>query len=257
MAGTKFKVVLPERNGGWGFVRGHGIRHDFGLHAHASLTLGRILSGRRRIECDGEAWDLGPDDAFAIAPWKPHACFCDDPEGHDYLVVSVSPQLLGEISGEDGAFVCPRSGPLEAMPQLQRLFESAEKRDDGAFRRELGQFLENCRVDGSAVGNAGLPPLCEDACRYLLALLDENVSLEELAGHAGVSPYYFHRLFRAGTGMPPHAWQLQARVRASLDRLLSEIPIQQVALDLGFSDQSHFNRVFRRAMGVSPGRLEA
>ena len=255
MAGTRLRVVLPEKNGGWGFVRGHGIRHDFGLHAHASLTLGRILSGRRRIECGGEVWNLGPGDAFAIAPWKPHVCFCDDPEGHDYLVVSVSPQLLGEISGEDGAFVCPRSGPLEEA-SLRRLFESAERRDGEEFRRELRQFLENCRTEGASSG-AGLPPLCEDACRYLLSLLDENVSLEELSGHAGVSPYYFHRLFRAGTGMPPHAWQLQARVRAALDCLLSEVPIQQVALDLGFSDQSHFNRVFRRAMGVPPGRLEA
>lgn len=248
-------MVLPERNGGWGFVRGHGIRHDFGLHAHASLTLGQILSGRRRIECDGDVWDLGPGDTFAIAPWKPHVCSCDDPEGHDYLVVSVSPQLLGELFGEDGIFICPRSGPMKEA-SLRRLFESAERRDHAAFLRELGQLLEDSRAEG-ATSSAELSPLCEDACRYLLSLLDENVSLEELAAHAGVSPYYFHRLFRAGTGVPPHAWQLQARVRASLDRLLAEVPIQQVALDLGFSDQSHFNRVFRRAMGVPPGRLEA
>jgi len=109
MTGTRLKVVLPEKNGGWGFVRGHGIRHDFGLHAHASLTLGRILSGRRSIACGGDAWDLGPDDAFVIAPWKPHACSCDDPEGHDYLVVSVSPQLLGETLPAPVLAVCEDS----------------------------------------------------------------------------------------------------------------------------------------------------
>lgn len=257
-ASSRLQVVLAAGNDGWGFVRGSGIRHSFGRHAHASLTLGMVLSGHRRILCDEESWEIGPGEAFAIAPWKAHRCICQEPQGHDYLVISVSPELLSELAVGAEALSCPRSGPLPDMPSLRGVFACAAEgtRDSRGFRHALEVFLGRCRRQGLLVDARGLPPLCDDACRYLVSLLDENVSLDELADHVGASPYYFHRLFRAGTGVAPHEWHLQARVRASVDRLLSCVSIQKVALDLGFSDQSHFTRVFHRAMGVSPGRLD-
>lgn len=255
----RLQVVLPERNDGWGFVRGNGIRHEFQSHAHASLTLGTVVSGRRRIVCRELSWEAGVGEAFCIAPWRPHSCVCDAPAGHDYLVVSVSAGLLAECAPDEDGLSCPRTGPLPDSSALRRLFACADP-DSGRgseFPEVLRDFLEECRRDGRTEAAAGPSPLCDDACRYLLSQLDSSVSLDELAEYVGASPYYFHRLFRAGTGMPPHAWHLQARVREAIDRLVADVPIQKVALDLGFSDQSHFNRVFRKAMGVPPGLLEA
>jgi transcriptional regulator GlxA family with amidase domain len=81
----------------------------------------------------------------------------------------------------------------------------------------------------------------------------EAIQLRELAAMTGLSQSHFGRAFKASTGMPPHRWQLQARVRRA-QRLLVEadMPLAQVALETGFAEQSHFTRVFRRIAGTTP-----
>jgi AraC-like DNA-binding protein len=81
----------------------------------------------------------------------------------------------------------------------------------------------------------------------------EAIHLRELAAMTGLSPSHFGRAFKASTGMPPHRWQLEARVRRA-QRLLvdADMPLAQVALETGFAEQSHFTRVFRRVVGTTP-----
>jgi AraC-like DNA-binding protein len=80
-----------------------------------------------------------------------------------------------------------------------------------------------------------------------------NVSLEELAAVVHLSPYHLTRVFKAEIGLPPHAYQTQARVRRAKDLLLRGWPVARVAHETGFFDQSHFSRHFKRLVGVSPG----
>lgn len=80
-----------------------------------------------------------------------------------------------------------------------------------------------------------------------------NVSLQELAAVVHLSPYHFARVFKEEVGLPPHAYQTQARVRRAKDLLLRGWPVVQVAHEAGFFDQSHFARHFKRLVGVSPG----
>jgi len=53
-------------------------------------------------------------------------------------------------------------------------------------------------------------------------------------------------------GLPPHQFQLQARIARSRELMMAGVPIAHVAADLGFSDQSHFTRHFKAALGVTP-----
>ncbi len=89
--------------------------------------------------------------------------------------------------------------------------------------------------------------------------LDERIPLAELAAEVGLSPYHFSRQFKKATGFPPHEYQLQLRVaRARI--LLREAParsIADLAVELGFSDESHFRRHFKRIVGLTPGRFRA
>jgi AraC family transcriptional regulator len=64
----------------------------------------------------------------------------------------------------------------------------------------------------------------------------------------------FSRAFKQSTGIPPHQWLLDRRVETAKDLLRrSCLSLTDIALTCGFSDQSHFTRVFVRACGVSPG----
>ena len=88
---------------------------------------------------------------------------------------------------------------------------------------------------------------------YLIARLAHPVGLMELAAVANLSRAHFARAFRNSTGLPPHQWLLRQRVNKVQELLLvGRIPISQIALLTGFSDQSHLTRVFTRIVGESP-----
>lgn len=90
------------------------------------------------------------------------------------------------------------------------------------------------------------------------ALLRENLSgeipLSRLATECGLSVRHFSRAFRISTGVPPHRWLLKIRVERAKELLHNPtVPLADIALGCGFSDQSHFTRVFTAMVGVSPG----
>lgn len=80
-----------------------------------------------------------------------------------------------------------------------------------------------------------------------------TVRLEELAALTGLSQSHFCHAFKASTGMPPHQWQMQARIGRVKEYLTrAEAPLTVVAATTGFSDQAHLTRVFRRWTGTTP-----
>jgi AraC-like DNA-binding protein len=88
---------------------------------------------------------------------------------------------------------------------------------------------------------------------YLEEHVSERVSLERLAGVAGMDRFRLLRAFKAAVGATPHRYQLALRVTIA-QRLLTEAePLADVASLLGFADQSHFGRWFRRLVGCTPG----
>lgn len=92
------------------------------------------------------------------------------------------------------------------------------------------------------------------ATDYLMAHLSEAVPLAAVAGLTGLSQWHFARAFKAATGVSPHRWQLNARIAKAKELLLSRsMPQAQIALQVGFAEQSHLCRVFKNMIGVSPG----
>jgi AraC family transcriptional regulator len=92
------------------------------------------------------------------------------------------------------------------------------------------------------------------AKEMLMAHLDGEITLEELAGECDLSRSHFARAFRKTTGRPPHRWLVEQRIERAKDMLLkSDLPLADIADVCGFSDQSHFTRVFGAALGVAPG----
>lgn len=87
---------------------------------------------------------------------------------------------------------------------------------------------------------------------YLEDNYAENVSLEQLASIACLSPFHLSRVFCKEVGLPPHAYQTQVRVNRAKTLLASGWSIGRVALELGFASQSHFGWHFKRRVGVTP-----
>jgi AraC family transcriptional regulator len=86
----------------------------------------------------------------------------------------------------------------------------------------------------------------------------EDISLNELAAEACLSPFYFARLFRKATGFSPHGYVSDRRIQEAKRELkLGRSSLLEIALETGFGSQANFIRVFRKACGVTPGQYRA
>jgi AraC family transcriptional regulator len=90
---------------------------------------------------------------------------------------------------------------------------------------------------------------------YVEAHIDESLSLDDLAGVAGLSVSHFKTQFRRSTGMPVHRYVIQRRVERAKRLIMAGGAISQAALDAGFAHQSHLARCMRRLLGLSPMEL--
>lgn len=90
---------------------------------------------------------------------------------------------------------------------------------------------------------------------FMEASLADDISLDDLAREACLSPYHFSRLFHEATGLPPHRYLVERRIQAARRMLLSEqASMTEVALDTGFGSQASFTRAFRKVTGTTPGQ---
>ncbi|MGB6296293.1 MAG: AraC family transcriptional regulator [Rivularia sp. (in: cyanobacteria)] len=91
---------------------------------------------------------------------------------------------------------------------------------------------------------------------YIQNHLDRDLGLKELAFLLHMSPHYFCSLFKQSMRMTPHQYVIQTRVNRAKELLLKgKYTIAQVALMVGFANQSHLNRHFKKLIGVTPGKI--
>jgi AraC-like DNA-binding protein len=140
----------------------------------------------------------------------------------------------------------------EIVPHDMVCPEGAE--GDGAPLPGLAERWVEWATSGGRVPSRGLHEGLKRALLHLGAHYDDPISLPQLASHAGVSPSHLGFLFRNSVGMSFKALLGHIRIHKAREALASEgrPNITEVAMRVGFSDLSHFERSFRRIVGQSP-----
>jgi AraC family transcriptional regulator len=161
-------------------------------------------------------------------------------------------EIADRVSGED-PFILNCFNMLEAELKCGGL---GQRLMVDAVRSQLSVHLlrhyakVRLRDDSGAVL---MPAQRKRVIELIETRLAENISLDELADAAGMSPFHFARRFKADFGIAPYAYVIRARVSKAQEMLRHRKVAQKViALECGFSDQSHFCRTFRKIVGISP-----
>jgi len=132
--------------------------------------------------------------------------------------------------------------------QADRL--EVESRFAACTRRLFGDFAEKSPAPVRRPARGALLR-ARDVIR---AAYSKPLALDDLSRVAHLSRYHFARAFAAEFGLPPHAYQMQLRVRRAQHLLGTGNSMAEVAAETGFCDQSHFTRHFKRLVGVTPSR---
>ena len=148
------------------------------------------------------------------------------------------PALVTPPERNSGARQTTASAALHARPRLDLL---------GALRR----------LEPPPQARGGLPPGAARRVReYVEVHLSESIDLAALAAIAGLSVFHFARAFKQSAGVTPHHFLVKRRVERAQEMLArTELPLPEVALATGFSDQSHLARHFRQLLGMTPGQF--
>ena len=123
-----------------------------------------------------------------------------------------------------------------------------------AFTAHVAQTYGGLRPDAKPARGGLAPWQARRACEKLESDLGGKLPLVQIAAEFDLSVSHFSRAFRISTGLPPHQWLLQQRVKAAKQLMtVRDLPLSDIAMSAGFANQSHFTRVFSAVVGVSPG----
>lgn len=217
-------------------------RGSFGCRAYGrsfELVAGSVLVGR-------------PGDEY-MATHEHHEC------GDECLSIRLSEPLVEALGAArvNWRMVCMPPAPrLMALGELAR---AASERRSALGVDEAAMLFAAAFVD--LAGKT--PPMARcsaydrrravEAALWIEAHSSEPLDLEAAARQAGLSAFHFLRVFSRALGVTPHQYLVRSRLRRAATLLCERnIPVTDVALDVGFGDLSNFVRTFRRAAGVSP-----
>lgn len=171
---------------------------------------------------DPERWELPPLDFRAVPP----------------LVAAMRAVDAALTAGSAGGRLNAESlANVLAVPLIRYVSELRRRQ-----RRQDGEFP---------------PAKLRAVVEYIEGHLEAGPTLGQMAAFAQLSPYHFARQFKAATGLSPHQFVIARRVERAKEFLLRRggLNLAAVAARVGFADESHFARHFKRLVGVTPGRF--
>lgn len=264
MVKEKSEVRILNFSEEWGIeaIFGKRIQNSFQRHIHSTYLFGLVEVGTRSITCGDDTYCIAAQELFVLHPAQVHACTCS--ADHCYNILSVKPEMVEKIAAQ-------HLGSKHSRPFFSQIFHKNEHlsqqlqniftliKTQGMNHHALTliqQYITSLLQDQPTTSPKDTPPpepVVDSACQFLRKNHAQKLPLSSLAEHACLSPFHFQRIFTKRMGISPNDYLQAHRVAEARQQLSMSIPLCELAISLGFFDQSHFTRTFRKIMGVSPG----
>ncbi len=241
----------------------------FSKHVHEGYCINVIDKGAQRFYRSGGS-HLAPQDSIVLVNAdQVHDGEKATDDGWSYRAMYPTPEMLSDISIEfqnrrkdapwfPSAVVCD---PYMAN-KLRQLFTLLQNSDNSLEREThylntITELISRHGKQNQSLAKLGKEPLAVQRTReYMDGYFADNISIQQLADFVQLSPFYLARLFHKVVGLPPHAYQVQRRVNHAKKLIKQDLKLSDVAVDCGFTDQSHLNRNFKKTLGVTPGAYQ-
>ncbi|AUG02598.1 AraC family transcriptional regulator [Pseudomonas sp. 09C 129] len=247
-------------------LRAHFTGHAYDPHWHDSYLVGVTEEGVQQFHCRRERFHSTPGKVFLLEPGEIHDGDAPTESGFTYRMLYLDPNWLErELSAlfEEApadsqlSFATTLASDQRLALATSNAFHSLHHGElrivrQSAMDQLLDQLTGHLHWRKRYHADPRLPLVAHQARDYLHAHAQQDISLDELGAVCGVDRFRLTRAFKAAYGLPPHAYLVQLRL-AKARRLLArgEQPAE-VAMALGFADQSHMGRWFVRAYGLTP-----
>jgi AraC-like DNA-binding protein len=216
------------------------------------LKLGSTPHG---VKADGRAL-VYPPHAVCVRP--PGCIWSTASTGRvGFLSIDIEPSLLpgGRV---DGAMCFESASRLPDLRYAARVLRSTASRlqKDSLVAELVDGLVRGALLRSSDLGREPAPGAAERARELLESRLEAPPTLQHLAEAVGGNRFVLLRQFRRRFGLPPHAFVLRLRVERARFMLARGAEVAEVAAALGFADQSHMSRAFKRVVGLSPRQYQ-
>ncbi len=246
-------------------------KQSFDPHFHKGHVIGVIEKGVLGFDYRGKKLVASQGEINIADPGEVHNGFSVSNQGWQYRMFYFSPgqlkQILSEVCDQKSAMPFFKKGVVKDRVfagELRRLHMDFENRDISLLEKQsrfhllVASFIVKHANQGRAPVTPGSEPrIISRVKEYIRAHYDNRISLENLSEIAGVSRYYLLRVFAKKTGMTPHSFLNYTRASKARQMIKASVPIIDAALNSGFCDQSHLNRIFKKIYGITPGQYLA
>jgi len=247
------------------------VSHVFDRHSHETFAIGTTFGGVQSFRCRGARRDSTRGHLMLFNPDEPHDGWAGSQSGFAYRMLYISTEGVEQLIDDrdqpaaEGRVELSRGffrDPVIAEGILAGQFAAATDEllapgNSLQAAERLGQVLRTIfqrysGVRGSADRRRPASPRISRVRDLLESRYSEDVTIATVADVAGMSRVHATRQFTIAYGIPPHAYLNQVRIRHAKRLLLEGVSAAKVAVEVGFVDQSHFTRRFKRTVGVSP-----
>ncbi len=237
--------------------------HEYPQHTHDALVIAVTERGGSVVKSRGEVQDATPATLFVFNPEEPHGGWMGRSERWQYRSLYLTRLALDRIAGELGIGELPYfTRNTFADPDLIEAFHvmhlALEDGRDVFGERELlvGSFGTLFQRHGSGRTRIKAPPrdrmMLARAVERMRAEYASDLRLEDLAAGVGLTTFQLIGLFKRTAGLTPHAYLTQVRLGVACRQLRRSPVLAEVALAVGFYDQSALNKHFKRCYGITP-----
>ena len=250
-------------------VQAHFRGHAYDAHAHDEVLIGVTQDGVQRFRCGRSVHTSTRGRIILIEPGAVHDGHAPEEAGFTYVMLYLpQPWLREALEGRSPSVSAGLSTRFRETLADDDGLRDAIVRSFAAIHGGEGKLARDLSLNRLVAGLAGhldkvepapevAPSTAMNRVRdYLHEHLSADVSLNDLVEQSGIDRFRLNRHFTTAFGQSPHAYLVNLRLRAARQRLaLGDTPAD-VASAVGFADQSHLGRWFRRALGITPGAYQ-